>query len=103
MQFSMKEWRKYYDRVQELGKILKEAKPDEDGNPPLAALSFGMRNNLEFEIKNLMDQCMYYMDCCGVKCPKPLWAYNNKDPRTWYSHKSFAYSHFFIDKAEILK
>ncbi len=93
MQFTITEWRRYYDRVQELSKILKEARPDADGNPAIAPLSLSTRNNLEFEIKNLTDKCNHYLDACGLKCPQPLWIYNNKDHKTWASHESFAYSH----------
>ncbi len=93
MQFSIKEWRRYYDKAHELGKILKEAKPDADGNPAIAPLSLETRNNLEFEIKNVTDTCNHYMDSCGLKCPKPLWIYDNKDQTTWPSSDLFEYAH----------
>jgi hypothetical protein len=93
MQFSIKEWKKYYDRVQQLSRMLRDAMPDNDGNPALAPLSRETRDNLEIEIKNLTDKTNQYLDACHMKPKEPLWKYNREDPKTWASHESFAYAH----------
>lgn len=93
MEFNIKIWKKYYDRVQQLGNMLKDGRPDNDGNPPVSPLSLDDRNSIEFEIKDLTDKSNHYLDRCGMKCPEPTWIYNHADPKTWASHESFAYGH----------
>lgn len=93
MKFSLKDWRRFYDRAHELGKRLKEAKPDKDGNPPIAPLDIYQRQELENEINATLIKSDRYLKVCGVRNTAPLWIYNPNDKRTWVSHESFAYEH----------
>lgn len=93
MEFSIKEWRKMYYKVKEISYMLKQSRPDSDGNPAPFPLPREDRLDLESQIDDLMKKSDQYLDACGRRCPKPLWNYNVKDVRTWPSHESFKYAH----------
>ena len=94
MEFSIKEWRRMYYKIKELGHMLQQSRVDADGNPAPYPLPREERLDLESQIDNLMKKNDRYLDACGKKCPPPLWIYNAQDKRTWVSHESFKYTHF---------
>lgn len=97
MQFNIREWRRIYDKVNGLGKMIKDSYPfvDEHGQnqPAPSPLSRETRNILADEIKALTERSNSYLDACGMKPPAPKWIYNNKDVTTWPSDPSFKYGH----------
>ena len=97
MHFDIKEWRKFYDRVNELGKKLRDSRPtyDDEGRfiYPVAPLSKEEQFQLEDQIASLTKRSGKYLDQCGLKMPRPLWHYDRKDCKTWRSHESFKYEH----------
>jgi hypothetical protein len=95
MKFSVKEWRRLYDKVQVLGTKLRDSRPsygeNEEYIPPKNFLTKEAQNGLEWQIYNLTELADRYLDQCDLKMPKPLWHYDKKDPKTWASHESFQY------------
>jgi hypothetical protein len=100
MQFNVKDWRRYYDRVKRLGQFYKDAQYDYKGNPPKRPLSLEAQLKLKDEIKELIEKCKRYMDACHMKAIVPLWHYTMEDKRTWPSHESFAYGHLLTFSGE---
>mgnify|MGYP001600831268 CR=1 FL=1 len=96
MQFNIKIWTNIYNKVNALGKQLKESMPDWDGNPPIAPMSTEEQAELRSQIKTLSQKSDTYLDQCGMRMPRPLWAYKLKDPTTWASDPSFAYEDFLV-------
>lgn len=103
MQFSIKEWRKVYDLVHELGARLRDSRPTYDERlnyyPPKIHLDKGEQDMLETRIKTLMQRNSKYLDQCGMKMRKPLWYYDRKNPETWASDPAFEYGHLVGDVA----
>lgn len=97
MEFSIKEWRRTYDLVQQLGKTLGDSRPSYDDSgktiPAVLELSLEAQHALEDKIKSLLQKSSKYLDQCGMRPNKPLWHYDRKDPKTWASHESFKYGH----------
>lgn len=93
MKFSIKEWKKMYDLVQELGQRLKDSLPTFDGTPPAIELTKDQQITLESKITSITQRIGKYLDQCGFRMPKPLWKYNREDKTTWSSHESFKYNH----------
>jgi hypothetical protein len=93
MKFRANEWKRCYDRTQELGRLLKRSRPDKDGNPPIAPLHPVTQSNLEGEIKRITTSCSQYLDSCGMTMKEPLWKYKIDDEKTWISSPHFAYHH----------
>jgi hypothetical protein len=97
MNFNIREWSRIYNKVQALGNILKDSLPTYDEYmkemPPANELSNEMKDNIELEIKILLERSNRYLDQCGMRFPKALWKYDRKDPKTWLSHESFKYRH----------
>ena len=93
MEFCIKEWRKYYDSVHKLGKMINDSQTDQWGNPPVHKLSRAVKVSLELEMALLMAKSDKYLDLCNFK-PKPYpWIYHKEDTRTMASHEDFAYGH----------
>lgn len=97
MQFQMKEWRRMYDFVHELGRALRDARPtyDDLGNyyAPKIEMSTADQQTLESKIKSLTQRSSKYLDQCGVRPNKPLWNYDRKNPETHISAPEFKYGH----------
>lgn len=97
MEFSMKEWRRMYDKVNALGRTLRDSRPtytdDDEYIPPKIKLTLESQNMLESQIAHTIQRSDKYLDKCGMKMPKPLWIYDRKDEKTWLSHESFKYLH----------
>lgn len=93
MQFSINEWKRVYNKVHALGKQLKEARVDYDGNPAINPLPFHTQREIENDIQNLTNKSNRYLDACNIRYPIELWAYNRQDKTTWASHSSFKYAH----------
>jgi hypothetical protein len=96
MEFSIREWRRMYFKIQELGKILKDSYPD--GPDALYAkhpLSENAQIRISHQINELIATVRHYMDKSGALMPKPLWQYNKRDPSTWASDPSFKYGHLY--------
>ena len=93
MIFNINIWRKYYDRVKELGQRLRDSKIDADGNPPLIDISRTEQDDMQTEIDNLMKRSALYLNVCEMKPRKPLWHYNRLDQTTWLSSEKFKYAH----------
>lgn len=97
MQFNIKDWRKMYDKIHELGRKLRDSRPtsNEYGESveAVAPLYPWEQTMLEDDIKCLINKCSLYLDTTGNKLPKPLWYYDRKDRRTCASHESFKYGH----------
>jgi hypothetical protein len=103
MKFSMKEWRRIYDLVNELGRTLRDSQPTytDDGSyiAPKINLTKDAQLNLEDKIKSLTQKSCTYMDQCGLKMPRPLWHYDRKNPETHASAPEFLYGHLLGDVA----
>ncbi len=103
MEFSIREWRKMYDKIHGLGSMLRDSRPtytDEgDYIAPRAALSHDAQKELEFQIKTWVERSNRYLNQCGMKMPKPLWYYDRKNPETWVSDPSFKYGHLLEKSA----
>lgn len=97
MKFSIKEWRRMYDKVNALGAMLIDSRPTYTDNgsyiSPVTELSKAFQAELESNIKNIIKRSSMYLDQCGLKISKPCWYYDRDDPRTWCSHESFKYGH----------
>ena len=97
MQFNVNEWRRYYDQIHNLGKMLNDSYPSMDEHRNYVAPTVNLRKdaqlNLEKEIKEWIDRCSKYLDSCGLRPEKPLWKFNIKDPTTHISSPDFAYKH----------
>lgn len=97
MQFNINEWRRIYNRVQHLGKMLKESQPtyDEYKNyiEPIAELNRDTQDAIKSEISLLMRRSDHYLDVSFMTQPKPLWHYIYNDPKTHLSHEAFKYGH----------
>jgi hypothetical protein len=97
MQFSIKEWRRSYDKVHVLGRMLRDSHPTytEEGNyiAPVTELSKDAQLALESEIKSLTQRSSKYLDQCGLRPSKPLWHYDRKNPETHMSAPEFKYGH----------
>jgi len=103
MEFSMKEWRKIYDKVHGLGRMLRDSRPtyDDAGNyyAPKTELSKDAQIELEFQIKTWMERNTRYLNQCGMKPKRPLWHYDRKNPETHASAKEFKYGHLMAGAA----
>lgn len=103
MKFLIKEWRRIYFKVNELGKTLRDSRPTytENGNyiAPVAALNSEWQAWAESEIKSLTQRSGKYLDQCGLKMPRPLWHYDRKSPETWISDPSFKFGHLLEKSA----
>lgn len=101
MKFSIKEWRRVYDKVHALGKMLRDSRPTytESGSyiAPVMELSRDTQASLESEIRSLTQRSSKYLDQCGMKPDKPLGHYDRKNPETWASDPSFKYGHLLGD------
>lgn len=93
MQFSTKQWRRYYDMINHLGSILKSSKPDVDGNPCVHSLSKEAQRSIELEMEALIMKCHDYLDLCNIKSKPSLWKYNINDKKTWLSSPKFSFEH----------
>ena len=97
MRFSIREWRRLYDKTHELGKILRDGRPTYDALlnyiPPVNELSISDQMELESQIKTLSERSNRYLDQTGMRKPKPLWKYNRKDKSTHASHSTFRYGY----------
>ncbi len=86
-----------YDKVQELGILLRDSQPtyDDIGNyfAPKSLLSKDTQSGLEVRIKSLCQRSNKYLDQCGMRMPKPLWHYDRKNPETHKSAPQFKYAH----------
>lgn len=91
------EWRKFYDKTQELGWLLKNSRPSTDENgwyvEPIINLSKDDQADLEKQIKDLTERCGIYMDSCNMHMPPALWRFHRDDVTTWKSHPSFKFDH----------
>ncbi len=103
MQFSVKEWRRMYDLVQELGATLRDSRPTYDENDnyvsPKIELSKDAQILLESRIRSLTLRSSRYLDQCGVRPNRPLWHYDRKNPETHISAPEFKYGHLVGDAA----
>ncbi len=97
MEFSINEWRTFYDKVNELGAKLRDSKPTYTASgreiPPIRFLKKEAQDWIESQMKTLLQRSNHYLDQTGMKMPKPLWIYSNKDSSTWASSLSFKYRH----------
>lgn len=97
MEFSLREWRRIYDRVNELGKMLRDSRPTytELGSyiAPVIELSKDLQTKIESDIKTLTQKSSKYLDQCGIRPDKPLWHYDHKNPETHASAPEFKYGH----------
>ncbi len=97
MQFNANEWRRFYDKIQAMGQMLKDSYPSIDENkevqPPKKALRKIKQDSLKEEIKKQTEKCIRYLNWSGKKLTPPLWAYNVEDKTTWASDPSFKYGH----------
>lgn len=98
MQFNVNEWRKIYDEVQFLGKILKDSQPSLDPTtkkwiPAIQEISKDAFKNISEEIDLLLIKNTQYLDGCEMNPNPPLWHYNSKDKSTFVSDTSFKYDH----------
>lgn len=96
MKFKLREWKRFYETTIELGRLLKNSKPDKDGNSPKSPLHAVTQANIEIEIKRITKNCSGYLDSCNLPMPAPLWVYKADDEKTWPSSKHFAYNEFLI-------
>lgn len=103
MQFDVIVWRKFYDEVQRLGKLLKDSRIDEFGSPPVHDLSDQEQKDLEAEIKFISARCNKYLDSTYMKPRPPLWNYDRTDERTWLSSPKFAYRNLIKIKGKPAK
>ncbi len=103
MEFSIREWRKMYDKAHGLGKILRDSFPtyDNEGKyyPPKTILSRIEQKDLEFDIKTLVQRSSQYLKQCNMKMPKPLWNYDRKNPETHASALEFKFGHLLEKSA----
>ncbi len=97
MNFNASQWRRTYDRVQNLGMILQDSEPrmDESGEwiPPVHEISKEAKKAIENEIQNLLISNNLHLDLCEMKPNPRLWRYSNKDETTWESSETFEYGH----------
>ncbi len=97
MRFSIKEWRKFYDKVHALGQTLHNGRPtyNEFGGyiEPVAELSREAQMALESQIKTLTQRSSRYLDQCGIRPYPRLWKYDSKNPETQMSSPEFKYGH----------
>lgn len=102
MQFSVKEWRYFYDKVQELSNILRDSKSalDEKGDviPPKNVISNKECRMIENRIEALLQRCSQYLDQCGMLIRPPLWRYDPKNPETHSSSTKFKYGHLLPER-----
>lgn len=101
MKFSLKEWRRMYDNVHSLGKMLRDSKPtyDEDGNcfPSKTNLSKCAQDGIEIDIRLIIERSKYYLNQSGLRMPRPLWKYDPKDHTTHASSGKFKYQHLIAE------
>ena len=97
MNFNIKEWLRIYNKVHALGKMLRDSRPTYDALEnyiePKYPLTREYQAKLESDIKTLTERSNRYLDQCGLRMPKPLWHYDNKDPGSWISDPKFRYGH----------
>ena len=97
MEFSLREWRKTYYLVNELGSTLRDARPtytdDGDYIAPKIEMSREDQATLESKIASLCQRSGKYLDQCGLRMPRPLWVYDRKNPETHASAPEFKYRH----------
>ncbi len=93
MRFEINVWRKYYNRVKELGARLKDSKHDADGNPPLIDISRTEQDDIQIEINTLMRKSAFYLNATNMMPWRPLWHYNRADQSTWISSPKFKFGH----------
>ncbi len=86
-------WRKIYDEVKFLQKILNYAKFDINGRPPIIDLPKETIAEIEEQISELKMISGSYLDSIGIKKRVPKWKYSHKDESTWVSSTEFAYTH----------
>ncbi len=91
--FDIKIWRKFYDEAHTLAQVLKDARPDYDGNPPKFHLSSESQKRIEKDITSKLKSCSKYMDDCRFFPKVAKWSYNRRDERTWMSSKKFDFAH----------
>lgn len=100
MEFNVKEWRKMYNDVHRMGKLLKDAQPKFIGKqeivPALAPLSKEEQEDLRDAIEYLLNKSRKYLNNCNIRPKKPLWKYKEDDKRTWASNKAFIYGDLLI-------
>lgn len=101
MKFKVKEWRKMYDQVQELGKLIKASTGhyDKEGHyvEPEMIISNEYRKEVLGEIESLLQRNNRYLTQCGLRRPRPLWQYYVDKPETHASSKKFKYAHLIQD------
>lgn len=87
MEFDIKIWRGYYDRVNELGQYIKELPiHDNEGIKEL-------REELRSEQQTTIEKSDKYLDMCKLKSDDALWQYKVHDESTWISSEKFKYLH----------
>ena len=62
MKFNLKDWRKMYDKVHTLGKVLKESQVDWLGNPAPFPLPRDTQLEIESEINTVCQRSNRYLD-----------------------------------------
>ena len=92
MNFSIKDWRRFYDKINDLGERYKDSLPTLYASPKQPMDVYEQEDLLD-EIKVLMRRNDAYLDACGMRCPEPLWNYSRIDCRTWASHETFKFEH----------
>jgi len=97
MEFDIKDWRKIYDEVQRIAKMLQDSNPTYGEDKKLISavhpLTIESKIDLNARIKKLLIKNTHYLDACDIKPHEPLWSYNIDDRKTWPSDKSFIYGH----------
>lgn len=97
MQFNVKDWRRYYDKIHRLGRMLKNSKPymDDEKNwhSAIIDLTEEQQKDLEKQIKHFTRKSDEYLASCDLKSKMPLWKYDNNDTSTWVSSPNFRFSH----------
>lgn len=93
MQFEVSVWKKHYDEIHRIGKMLKESRTDQYGNPPINPLTHNEQKDLEAEIKFISLRSSNYLDATFMKPNEPLWRFDRYDERTWMSSPKFAFAH----------
>jgi hypothetical protein len=98
MDFCIDEWRKMYDKINQVGKLINDSTPRYDKfTKETIYQKINLTNEKKFKLRHEMEvltkKVARYLSTTNMFPNPPLWHYDIHNERTWLSSSQFEYKH----------